>query len=176
MRKFVTPALVASLLVGSLALAKPSLTFDDTGFDYSAREDASTAYVQLQRDGTELRFIFSNQELGGGLPTVTIDEVAEVEGEDMFGEDLLATVENLDEVEVTSRANSDRMIVVNHDDVKLYDTVTSYVSAIEKLGFSVQDNVRTSNIRAFEFEADGAKYRAVFHRNAGDVQVRIIAL
>lgn len=160
--------LAAALLLGTVASANPTLSFDDSGFDYAATDDATTAYVNLERDGDELRFTFSNQPGNDALPTVTIDEVADLEREGAIGPDVLATVADLEEIAVNAH-----VIRVNHDGAKLADTVESYLAAIQKLGYEAQPAFSSRTLKAFTFGDEDHAYRAIFHLEDGCVQVRL---
>lgn len=166
-------ALTATLLLGAFALANPTLTFDDSGFDYRPSDDATTAYVDLERAGDELRFVFSNVPGNDGLPTVRIAEIADLQHENAFGRDVLASVAELEEITVGGRGTATDLICVNHDGASLSDTVDRYLATIQRLGYQAAPAFSTSTVKAFTFGSGALEYRMVFHAQDGYVQVRI---
>lgn len=160
--------LAAALLLGTVAFANPTLTFDDSGFDYGATDDATTAYVDLVRNGDDLHFTFSSQPGDDGLPAVKVEEIADLEREDAIGPTVLASVADLEEITVDAR-----VIRVNHDGADLDETVACYLAALQDLGYQAQPAFSSRTLKAFTFGDDGQAYRAVFHVEDGYVQVRI---
>lgn len=178
MKRFIATSVAASLLVGSLAFADPvRLTFDDTAFDYAPRTSSAPAYLVLDRQGNALQVRFTEIAEGATLPAVIVEEVAELEGEDFFGNDRLATIENLDEIELVTVGSSVRGFKVLHEGTTLGDAVASYKDTLEGLGFeSAQVTLDSANIATFTFQDDDAQLRARFRRVGGAVEVVIRAI
>ncbi len=172
MRKLTT-ALAATLLLGTFVLANPTLTFDDSGFDFQPSDDATIAYIDLERAGDELRFAFSNQPGNDSLPAVRIAEIADLQHQDAFGRDALATIAELDEITVSGRGSATDLISVNHDGANLTETVERYLATIQRLGYQAQPAFSTTTVKVFTFGTGALEYRMVFHAQNGYVQVRI---
>ena len=168
-----TTAIAAALLLGTFALANPTLTFDDSGFDYRPSDDETIAYVDLERAGDELRFVLSNMPGNDGLPSVRVAEIADLQHEDPFGQDVLASVAELDEITVSGRGTATDLIRVNHDGANLTETVERYLATIQRLGYQTQPAFSTTTVKVFTFGAGALEYRVVFHAQNGYVQVRI---
>ena len=177
MKHIIVPALAATLLAGSLAFADPlQFTFDDSGFDYEAREDAAPAYVRLARDAGGLRLTLTQDASGTLLPVVSVEEVPDLHRVDASGDDLLATVDDLAEIELLRSGASVRGFALTHDDADFRAAVASYVTAIEDLGFAASIVDSTSNLRIYTFQDDDAQLRAVFRRAGDEVSVYLESL
>jgi hypothetical protein len=162
-----------ALLATTIAFANPRLTFDDSGFDYRPTDDETIAYVDLTRDGDALRLTFSNQPGSEALPTVSVAEIVDLDHEDVLGNDVLATVAELDEVAVLYRGTSVGVITIDHAAADLGQTVQSYLTVLERLGFATQCESETATLKVYTFGDGAAAFRAVFHQQDGSVQVRI---
>lgn len=162
-----------ALLLGTIAFANPRLTFDDSGFDYRPTDDETIGYVDFARHGDELRLTFSNQPSSDVLPTVSIGEIVDLDRADVLGSDLLATVDDLQEVALMRRGTSDGVIAIDHDGADLRHTVQSYLAVLDRLGYDAQCEFDTATLKVYTFGDGAAAYRAVFRQEDGYVQVRI---
>lgn len=176
MKKVLASALAASLVVGSIALAQPmQFTLDDSGFSYAARDDAP-AYVGLVRDGNALRLTFSSTSDGATLPIVNVENVPELAGEDSFGNDRLATFENLAEIQLIRHGAIARGFAVVHENVDFGAAVDAYLQAIEALGFTAVADEGTSAVKVYTFQDGDATLRAMFRRTGADLRVDLQTL
>lgn len=166
-------AFAIALLLATIAFANPRLTFDDSGFDYRPTDDETIANVDFDRDGDELIVTISNQPGSDRLPTIWIDEIVDIDREDALGNEVLATVDDLEEVSLTRRGTSDSVIAIDHDGADLAQTVASYLTVFERLGYDTSCSYDTATLKVYTFGDGAAAYRAVFHQQGGSVQVRI---
>lgn len=178
MKKFIASLLTTTLLASMVAFAANPvyLTFDDSGFDYAPRAESAPAYLYLARDAKGLVITFSNTDMKAVLPAVVVEEVVDLEEEDFFGDDALATVDDLEEIEVLRTGRAVRGFVVKHEDVTLRDAVAQYTTAFEALDFAGTCVLGSSNIETYTFDSGAEQIRAIFHRVNGGVQVRVQAL
>ena len=178
MKRILATTLASTVLVGSLAFAGLPLqfTFEDSGFDYAARDDASPAYVELTRDEGGLRLTLTQDATRSTLPVVTVAEVPDTNEEDRAGNDVLATVEDLEEIELLAFGSGLKGFSLAHENVNFFDAVNAYVATIEDLGFASERLDATSNLRVYAFEDDGVELRAVFRRSGDTFKVYLESL
>lgn len=175
MKTIAATALALSLLIGSLALANaPRLTFDDSGFDYAPNDQEQIAYVQLERDAGGLRLSFSSIPGASNLPTVTVKEVIETGIEGIFGNDVLASRDDLAEISVIARGkDAARLVTLHHEYANLSRTVDNYLRVVQELGYDVEPVLNYGATKVFTFSDGATEYRIVFAYAGKSVRVTI---
>lgn len=163
MKRFILGIFIsAAALVG--VTAAQNLIIDDSGFDFSDT-DIETAYLDMQRTDNGLVIIFSDTNLGSILPPVAV-VVPKVAGDDIFGEDRVADLGDIDEVDFMAAGNTGLVFEAIHEDTVVRSVSNSYLEVLEGLGFIATPISERTNLRVLELDDGSLQLRAVF-RNAG---------
>ena len=176
MKTFAATAIALSLLVGSIAFAHaPRLALYDAGFDYTSNAQESIAYVELDRNGngTGLRLTSSSVPGVSGLPTVTIKEVPDAGRNDIFGNGVLASRDELAEITVVAFGMEERLVTLHHEGANLVRTVDSYLRVVQELGFDVDPVLSHGSTKVFTFSDGDVQYRLVFAYSGQSVRVTL---
>jgi len=178
MRRRMTTTLAAlAVAAGSLTLAAPTITVDDSGIDYRngtyARTERDTGYAQLTKDGDDIVLVLSQSRLDGSLPA--IDLVVWDAGYDRRGELRQGGLANVEGVELEGLGAYYSAFSVTHPDATVKAAVDAWTAALERLGYRAAsvEQERTSAVATFDGPEGGL--RVTFQATGDGVRVHLAA-
>lgn len=168
-------AVIGSIIMAGFVNAgsnPATVTVNDANFDY-ADTDLETGYLELAYDG-ELQLTLSSSKLSGDLPEIVVT-VPELDGEDIFGNDNVAELADIDEIELLDYGRELKGFEVLHPDQSLANVANGYIDSLAALGFTARLEPSTANTQIVVFMGEQS-YRAVFNFQGGDVTARIVGI
>lgn len=176
MKKLVIALSLATLSLFGMASAANGfvVTIDDSGFDF-ADTDIDTAYIDFAANDGELQLTISSTKIDTSLPTVSVT-VPDLPGTDIFGNDLLPSLENLGKnITLIHTGRSVTGLDITYSDATPEAVIAAYMSILSQAGFEATPQLMTTNVFSYTLDNGSQQLRTVFRNDGTDVGVHLVA-